>query len=304
MSAWHLSRSRFCFLLLERPGEVVTRDELRQRIWTDGTFVDFDRGLNSAMAKLRRALGDSGETPRYIETVPARGYRFIGALGAQSEPSGPAVDSAQPVPSAEASPRTRRWRWWWLAPAAACLLIAFLLGSRFESARVRPPWKFTRLTTGIAVASNHALSPDGKLFAYSSERSPAGGRDLYIRHVGGGEPIRLTFDGADNTTPDFSPDGTRLVFRSSREGGGIYQMPSFGGEIRLVARNGGHPKFSPDGTQVAFWIGAESVAVTIPGSGAALGNCRRWRGAPPGGLKAHRSTVSDLVSGRKTPAND
>jgi cholera toxin transcriptional activator len=64
--------------LLERPREVVTREELRQRLWPEDTFVDFDHGLNTAMVKLRDALGDSASTPKYVETIAKRGYRFLG----------------------------------------------------------------------------------------------------------------------------------------------------------------------------------------------------------------------------------
>src|SRR6184192_4831015 len=64
--------------LLERPGEIVTREELHQRLWPADTFVDFDHGLNTAVNKLREALGDSAATPRYIETLARRGYRFVG----------------------------------------------------------------------------------------------------------------------------------------------------------------------------------------------------------------------------------
>src|SRR5579872_2446576 len=63
--------------LLQRPQEVVTRDELRQRVWPSDTFVDFDHGLNSAINQLRTALGDSAANPRFIQTLPRRGYRFI-----------------------------------------------------------------------------------------------------------------------------------------------------------------------------------------------------------------------------------
>ena len=68
--------------------------------------------------------------------------------------------------------------------------------------------------------------------------------------------------------PDFSPDASRIVFRSNRDGGGIYEMPALGGDARLIAREGFNPRFSPDGTQVAYWVGAQSVAATVPGSGA------------------------------------
>src|SRR5208282_1771445 len=66
--------------LLEQPGELVSREQLLAKVWGDGTFVDFEHGLNAAMNRLRQLLGESAEKPRYIETVPGRGYRFIGAL--------------------------------------------------------------------------------------------------------------------------------------------------------------------------------------------------------------------------------
>src|SRR5688500_4362286 len=67
-------------LMLERPGEVITRDELRQRLWPEGTFVDFEHSLNAAIKRLRAALGDDADKPTFIETVPRRGYRFVGSV--------------------------------------------------------------------------------------------------------------------------------------------------------------------------------------------------------------------------------
>ena len=75
--------------LLERPSDVVTREELRQRIWPAQTFVDFDRGLNKAINKLRDALGDCADNPRFVETLARRGYRFIAPLQGR-ETAGPA----------------------------------------------------------------------------------------------------------------------------------------------------------------------------------------------------------------------
>src|SRR6185369_9641745 len=66
--------------LLERPGELVSREELVKRLWPDGTFVDYDHSLNTAVNRLRETLGDSAETPRFIETLPRRGYRFVGSV--------------------------------------------------------------------------------------------------------------------------------------------------------------------------------------------------------------------------------
>src|SRR3954462_9000034 len=67
-------------LMLERPGDVVTREELQQRLWPDGTFVDFEHSLNAAVKRLRAALGDDADNPKFVETLPRRGYRFIAAL--------------------------------------------------------------------------------------------------------------------------------------------------------------------------------------------------------------------------------
>src|SRR5215510_1116493 len=68
-------------VLLQRPGEVVTREELRNHNWSPDTFVDFDNSLNTAINKLREALGDSADNPRFIETLPRRGYRFLASVG-------------------------------------------------------------------------------------------------------------------------------------------------------------------------------------------------------------------------------
>jgi len=79
-------------LMLEHPGEVVTRDELRHRLWPDGTFVDFEHSLNAAIKRLRASLGDNADHPRFVETVPRRGYRFIAAVDR-------AQDASRPVPA-------------------------------------------------------------------------------------------------------------------------------------------------------------------------------------------------------------
>ena len=85
-------------MLVQRPGDLVTRDELRARLWPDAVFVDFDQGLNRAVTKIRSALGDLAESPRFVETLERRGYRFIAAVEAVDAPRGPAADCpARPV---------------------------------------------------------------------------------------------------------------------------------------------------------------------------------------------------------------
>ena len=84
-------------MLLERPGEIVTREELQKRLWAEDTFVDFDLSLNSAVKKLRQALGDDSENPRFVETVYRRGYRFIGQTNGRAVAPEPVL--APPTPS-------------------------------------------------------------------------------------------------------------------------------------------------------------------------------------------------------------
>src|SRR3954447_23124408 len=104
--------------LLERPQEVLSRDELRQKIWTGNTFVDFEHGLNAAMNKLRQALTDTPENPRYIETVPGAGYRMLVPVqGAPFSGEAPA-----PAPPAASRPPTNRW----LLPIAVGVVLAAL----------------------------------------------------------------------------------------------------------------------------------------------------------------------------------
>ena len=83
-------------LLLERPGEIVTRDEIQRRLWPTDTFVNFDTGLSSAVRKLRDAVGDSAERPQFIETVPRRGYRFIAPVKSAADhlPKAPAMSTS------------------------------------------------------------------------------------------------------------------------------------------------------------------------------------------------------------------
>lgn len=97
----HAQPFQVLLMLLERPSALVTREDMRQRLWGDDTFVDFDHGLNSAVNKLREALGDSASQPRYVETIAGKGYRFIArvALAAPPDPA----EAAEPV---EAAPRT------------------------------------------------------------------------------------------------------------------------------------------------------------------------------------------------------
>ena len=243
-------------VLLERPGELVTREELRKRLWPDDTFVDFDHGVSAAVKRLRQALGDSAESPRFVETVPRRGYRFIAPV------NGIAGSAALEEHVGERV----RVRWGWIIVAVTMVAVLALgiaawlkpvprvaAGAPTDGA----PGPVLQLTTGSHLNTEPAISPDGEWIAYASDRSGEGHLDLWGQRLKGGEPVRLTNDAADDREPSFSSDGSRIAFRSERDGGGIYVIPAHsGGDAKLLVRGGAHgARFSPDGRWLAYSTG-------------------------------------------------
>jgi Tol biopolymer transport system component/DNA-binding winged helix-turn-helix (wHTH) protein len=240
---------RILAAMLESPGEIVTREELVQRLWPDGTFVDFDRGLNAAVAKLRQVLQDSAETPRYVETVARRGYRFLAPVEMMGDGNGKIT--LPPPPSPERDP-TAFLRWW---PAIAALaLVAAILIWIFRPATES---RLEQITHDPGLAADPALSPDGKLLAYASDREGGENLNIWVKQlVPGGKSIELTHDAADAHQPSFSPDGSKIAYRSEVDGGGIYVIAAIGGEAVRLVPGGRNPRFSPDGRSIAYWAGA------------------------------------------------
>jgi eukaryotic-like serine/threonine-protein kinase len=139
--------------------------------------------------------------------------------------------------------------------AAFVLLVSAVAGIMWwlmRSPRPAPAPTLTRLTWDSGLTTDPAFSADGKLLAFASDRSGEGNLDIYLRQVGGGEPLRLTRGPGDKHEPSFSPDGTTIAFRSEQEGGGIYVVSALGGPPRLVAPGGQQPQFSPDGMWIAY----------------------------------------------------
>jgi TolB-like protein/DNA-binding winged helix-turn-helix (wHTH) protein len=127
-------------LLLEQPGQVVTREQVHRKLWATDTFVDFEAGLNTAIRKLREALGDSRENPRFIETLPRRGYRFIVPIQRPSDDKALMdVASLTAFSSSIPAPRGLRWRALWAAGVGAAVIAVVLSGWRFAGRRQRLP---------------------------------------------------------------------------------------------------------------------------------------------------------------------
>jgi Tol biopolymer transport system component/DNA-binding winged helix-turn-helix (wHTH) protein len=250
-------------LLLRRPGEVVTREELRAQLWPADTFVDFEHSLNAAVKRLRDALGDSADNPRFIETIPRRGYRFLAP-----------VDDPGRRPAASMSRgaiRVPRW----VGAAAIVLLVALVIAAGWTRGRSGAPPAgagpvLTRLTSDTRLAADPAVSAEGTLLAYASDRADEGNLDIWVQQLSGGAALRLTSHEAEDREPDFSPDGTRIAFRSERDGGGIYVVSALGGPEKLLAPGGRRPRFSPDGQTIAYWTGTSGFAATFVG-GTGLG---------------------------------
>jgi TolB-like protein/DNA-binding winged helix-turn-helix (wHTH) protein/Tfp pilus assembly protein PilF len=151
-------------MLLDRPGELVTREEIRQKLWPGDTFVDFDHGLNNAVNRLRDALGEPADTPRFIETLPRRGYRFIGTInGSARRETVPAIESVLKAPAEPGSSKAGRTRrYGWIALVAAAALVATLAGLNFRIRQARLfPWTLhTVPIRSLAVLPLQNLSGD------------------------------------------------------------------------------------------------------------------------------------------------
>ena len=238
-------------ILLELPGDVVTREELQKRLWPD-TFVDVERNLNTAVNKIREVLGDSAETPRFVETLPRRGYRFIGQIEPRTSPE-PAAEVITQVPSQKQIrgflfPR-------WLVVCGVALVAggtAYLAYKLTGTHRTEVQRTLTRLTFDEGLQTEPTWSPDGRYIAYSSDR---GGKfDIWVQQVSGGNPVQVTRGPGQNWQPDWSPDGKYIAYRSEQGDGGIFVIPALGGTglERKIASFGYHPQWSPDSSQVLF----------------------------------------------------
>ncbi len=248
--------------LIETPGELVTREELAKRVWPGDTFVDFEVGLSRAVNKLREALGDTAENPRFVQTLPKRGYRFIAPVdGGQSHLS----PAAEPAIQRKARPR------WWLGALVVLPLIgvgAWLIWQRGVAPAPAP--RVRVLTSYPGFESQPTFSPDGSQVAFVWGGPTGDNTDIYVKLVGSENALRLTIDPASDAGPAWSPDGKRIAFLRFATGRipAVYLISPLGGDEQKVADvpdAGGYPlSWSPEGKWLTFaHIAGDSAGVYL-----------------------------------------
>lgn len=188
--------------LIEASGNVVTRDQLKALVWPSDTFVDFDKSLNTAIMKIRHTLGDSAQSPRYLETVPRLGYRFL-----------PPVTIVSP-PVIQLTKR-RAWRRDLLFASCGVVsvtLAALYLGSTFRNQSRKPYLPSAPLTTFAGSEIVPSFSPDGEKVAFAWDGERQQNFDIYTKEIASGRLHRLTDDPRDDVSPAWSPDGRSIAY--------------------------------------------------------------------------------------------
>ena len=285
--------------LIQHRDRVVTKDELLDAVWP-ATFVT-PNVLTRAVAQVRKGLGDESDNARFIETIAKRGYRFIAPVTArESSPVAvepPATPAAVVPPALEPAmtPSLSRRRRGAIAALVSALAALAILGSflawRASTARTDSPAadvQLKRLTNRRGYSGTPALSADGRSIVYTSDVS--GSLELYLGSLvqGGGE-VPLTKDGGHNMQPAWSPDRQWIAFHS-RKRGGVWIVPSTGGEPRQVSDFGSDPAWSPGSDEIVFTSDAGGLAgqssLWIVGRSGADRRPLTKIGSPPGGHRA------------------
>jgi len=262
--------------LLQRPGDVVTREELQQQLWGNDTTVDFDHSLGIAVNKLREALGDHAENPRFVETLAKRGYRFIAPVKDLENHALPL--HSEPGNSQGAVPRkvTSSAAWPWIAGALA--LLCLMLGlDLLLSARSHRPFRVVQVTY-----SGHLLQNDPETESFSSSASD--GPRLYFSDIDKGDPVLAVALAANGESSHFylppeigapligslSPDGSKLIVHGHLQAEPeqpLWIVPTLGGDARRVPNVLAHDAtWMPDGRRLLIANGNDLTVVGTDGS--------------------------------------
>ena len=238
-------------MLLEHAGEVVTREELQKKLWSGATFVDFDHGVNTAISKIRQALGDTAESPRFVETVARHGYRFIAPVeNAGGQRGAPADAPGRGLPHKAAVATL----------AGVAIVAAMVLAHWLTRPSASPPEPTERKLTfnpSEQEVLESAISPDGKYLAYANSAG------MHLKLIPTGEtrtipqPEGVVPNRAAWSPNGWFPDASRFV--ASNWGGAgsptAWVVSVMGGPPRVLRDQASPWAVSPDGTLIAFGTG-------------------------------------------------
>ncbi len=227
-------------LLVSCQGQLVTRAEIAQRLWSSEVFVDTEHGINTAIRKLRHLLRDDPVNPQFIQTVTGKGYRFLATVTSLQDSPEPAETPAdEGVPAVATAPSPTRRRTIWYIAAGICALLA-VIGARFYLPHHHPPdIAFTQLTDFTDSAVAPALSPDGRMVAFIRGSNGFLGSDqIYVKMLPDGEAKRVTDDSRAKYGLAFSPDGSQIAYTVFDAASfSTYIVSVLGGESQLLMKN-------------------------------------------------------------------
>lgn len=227
-------------LLASRDGQVVTRQEIAERLWSSQVFVDTEHGINTAIRKLRYLLRDDPGDPHFIQTVTGMGYRFVAPVSLVPVDS-PSQFPSEATPSAASPSSKKRLRGYWYVAAGACLALALGgIGLHFYQPRHRTPEvAYTQLTDFTDSAVAPALSKDGRMLAFIRGGNPFLTTDpIYVKMLPDGEARRVTNDDRPKYGLAFSPDGSEIAYTVLEASGfSTYEVSALGGESHLLLNN-------------------------------------------------------------------
>jgi Tol biopolymer transport system component/DNA-binding winged helix-turn-helix (wHTH) protein len=283
---------RVLAMLIERPGQLVGRDELRKRLWPEDTFVDFETGLNTAVSKLRDALCDSAEKSRYIETIPRRGYRFaVPVEFVRPDQEQSAASVANPVertatlppvvaPSAETEAvkadgvsdeieRIRASRLGWIRGTIVCAAVVLVSAIWWLTPLPNPSLSdiFLVTQTGRLDFQVRPATDGARLFYVQRNQDHY---DLAQASVNGGDEQLLEAPFPNTLIWDVSPDGTKYLITSFVQRGEpapLWIWSATGGRpVRVGDIISGSATFSPDGKKIVYHIGHDLLTANIDGT--------------------------------------
>ena len=241
-------------MLLESPGEILTREQLRARLWPAETFVDFEHGLNTAVKKLRAALGDSPQAPRYIETIPRTGYRFIAPVEERAAvESHPQLPATPRVETFQANRRAIRRALWVVVLGAAVTILTLAVIRVTARPRIRVV-RSTKMTNAARVDRWGRIQTDGvRLFFLERQ----GHRwNLMQMPASGGEKQPFAPSSQSMRILAVSPDASQMIiasFASRTNSLELSLMPAVGGQpLRIGTLSATDAVFTPDGNQITY----------------------------------------------------